>query len=123
VTFLDTTIQIRGEKIETDLYRKPTDRVQYLLPSSSHPNHIFTNVLYSLALRIVRICSSKETLDKRLSELEVMLTSRKYNKNVIKAAIVKAKSVPRKEALKKVMKTKNERPVLAITYNPKLPSV
>ena len=52
-----------------------------------------------------------------------MLTSRKYNKNVIKAAIIKAKSVPREDTLKKVMKTKNERPVLAITYNPRLPSV
>jgi hypothetical protein len=123
VTFLDTTIRIKDEDIETDLYRKPTDRVQYLLPSSSHPNHIFTNVPYSLALRLVRICSSKETLDKRLIKLEKMLISKKYNKNVLKAAIVKAKTVPRVEALKKVTRTKNERPVLDITCNPKLPSV
>jgi hypothetical protein len=71
----------------------------------------------------VRICSSKDTLDKRLVELEKMLISRRYNKNVLKAAISKAKTVPRAEVLKKVTKTKNERPVLAITYNPKLPSI
>jgi hypothetical protein len=35
-----------------------------------------------------------------------MLISRKYNKNVLKAAITKAKTVPRLEALKKVTKPK-----------------
>ena len=52
-----------------------------------------------------------------------MLMSRKYNKNIVKAAIEKAKEIPRSVALNKVTKSRNERPVLAITYNPKLPSV
>ena len=38
------SISIKNGKIVTDLYRKPTDRVQYLLPSSCHPNHIFNNI-------------------------------------------------------------------------------
>jgi hypothetical protein len=62
-TYLDMTISISNNVINTDLYRKPTDKVQYLLPSSCHPNHIFQNVPYSLALRILRICSTKETLE------------------------------------------------------------
>ena len=60
-TFLDTTISLQSGELNTDLYRKPTDRVQYLLPNSCHPNHIFKNVPYSLALRILRICSKKVT--------------------------------------------------------------
>jgi hypothetical protein len=40
-TFLDTKIKIEDDTIITDLYRKETDRVQYLLPSSCHPKHIF----------------------------------------------------------------------------------
>jgi hypothetical protein len=47
-----------------------------------------------------------------------MLTSRKYNKNGIKAAIEKAKNKERKEALKRVEKKKNERVVFALTYHP-----
>ena len=61
-TFLDTTIYIVNNRIETDLYRKKCDRVQYLLPSSCHPSHIFKNIPFSLALRLVRICSTRENL-------------------------------------------------------------
>ena len=38
VIFLDTTVTIKNGTITTDLYRKPTDRIQYLLPSSCHPS-------------------------------------------------------------------------------------
>ncbi len=122
-TFLDTTIAIINGKIKTDLYRKETDKVQYLLPSSCHPSHIFKSVPYSLALRLVRICSDKEDLKKRLSELENMLLSRGYNKNIVKETTSKALTLDRTEVLKKVTKTKKDRVVLAVTYHPKLPSV
>ncbi len=32
-TFLDMTVKITKNQIVTDLYRKPTDKIQYLLPS------------------------------------------------------------------------------------------
>ena len=60
---------------------------------------------------------------KRLDELKEMLKSRKYNANIINSAITKAKNLERKEVLKKVIKRKNERTVLAVTYHPKLPSI
>ncbi len=122
-TFLDTTIQIKDGKINTDLYRKETDRVQYLLPNSCHPAHICKNVPYSLALRLVRICSDKVTLEKRLVELENMLLTRKYNKNIVKNALNKAREINRDEALQKVIKKKNDRVVLSVKYHPKLPSI
>jgi desmoglein 4 len=122
-TYLDTTIQIKEGKIITDLYRKETDRIQYLLPNSCHPAHICKNVPYSLALRLVRICSEKVTLDKRLVELENMLLSRKYNKNVVKNALNKAREIKREDALEKVKKKKNDRVILAVQYHPKLPSI
>ena len=94
-SFLNTVITIKNGLITTDLYRKPTDKVQYLLPTSCHPKHIFTNIPYSLALRLVRICSTKEILSQRLEELSKMLLSRCYNKNVIKAAVDKASKLDR----------------------------
>ena len=36
IPFLDTLCSIKNGKIDTDLYKKPTDRNQYLLPSSCH---------------------------------------------------------------------------------------
>jgi hypothetical protein len=114
-TYLDTTVSLYRDAINTDLYRKPTDRVQYLLPSSCHPNHIFANVPFSLALRILRICSTKAALDERLTEVSRMLLSRNYNKNVVKNALSKVRDMDRTIALEKVKKAPNKRIVLALT--------
>ena len=118
--FHDLKITITDDGIRTDLYRKETDKVQYLLPSSCHPAHIFKNVPYSLALRLVRICSRQEDLRKRFEELRTMLLSRNYNKNVVNSAILKASKVQRSDAVKRVIKEKKDRTVLAVTYHPML---
>ena len=53
-----------------------------------------------------------------------MLLSRNYRNNLVDAAIEKARLVPRKEALKRVEKrTATQRPVFAISYDPRLPSI
>ena len=124
IPFLDTQCQIKNKKIITDLYRKPTDRNQYLLPTSCHPNSVTKNIPYSLALRIIRICSESNTRDKRIAELKEMLLDREYKAAIIDAAIARAKAVPRVEALKKVFKPRTtNRQVLVIRYDPRLPSV
>ena len=102
--FLDTACSLKNGKIVVDLYRKPTDRNQYLLTSSCHPAHVTTNIPFSLTYRIVRICSEPATRDVRLEELRQLLLSRDYKAGVIEAAIKRAKSIPRSEALKKVVK-------------------
>jgi hypothetical protein len=52
-----------------------------------------------------------------------MLLSRKYNKNIINEALHKAKTLNRSDIIKKRQKRQNDRVVLALTFNPKLPSV
>ena len=88
IPFLDTSLSIINSRICSDLYRKPSDRCQYLLPQSCHPPHCTQNIPYSLALRIVRICSDEKSRDARLNELKQMLLSRNYSKNIINAAKV-----------------------------------
>ena len=124
LAFLDTSCRISDGRIIMDLYRKPTDRNQYLLTSSCHPAHVTSNIPFSLALRIVRICSLPEDRDKRLLELRVMLLERDYKPKLVDAAIEKAKLIPRMEALKKVEKEKQKRrPVFVVTFDPRLPSI
>ena len=53
--FLDLTVSITEGKIETDLYVKPTDSHQYLLPSSCHAFYCKNGIPYSQALRRNRI--------------------------------------------------------------------
>jgi hypothetical protein len=121
--FLDTSLSIQEGRISVDLYRKPTDRNQYLLTSSCHPSHVTSNIPYSLALRIVRICSCKETRDLRLEELKNLLLSRGYSPGVVNGAIEEARKIPRQEALKQVEKKIQSRPVFVTQYDPRLPSI
>ena len=124
IQFLDTSCKVIEGKIITDLYRKETDRNQYLLPNSCHPAHVTDNIPFSLALRIVRICTLQEDREKRFSELKDLLLSRDYKPKVIDSAIQKARNIPREEALKRVNKSKSsERPVFVIQYDPRLPSI
>ena len=58
IPFLDTQCQIENNKIIVDLYKKPTDRNMYLLPSSCHPNSITKNIPYSLALISTEDCKN-----------------------------------------------------------------
>ena len=60
IPFLDTLVTIKNKTLVTDIYKKPTDRCQYLLPTSAHPAHITKNIPFSLCYRLVRICSEKK---------------------------------------------------------------
>jgi hypothetical protein len=124
IPYLDVSCRIKEGRIETDLYRKDTDKNQYLLPSSCHPKQTTKSIPFSLGLRIVRVCSNPEDRDRRMLELRDRLLVRNYPRELVEAALDKAKSISRKRALKKVTnKKKNERPVLAVSYDPRLPSL
>ena len=111
-------------RIETDLYRKETDRNHYILPSSCHPKVTTNAIPHSLALRIVRICSEPNQRDIRLEEMKLRLIQRGYLEQLVDNAIRKAKRVPRSAALKKVkLVNPTQRQVFVVTYDPRLPSV
>jgi hypothetical protein len=66
-----------------DLYSKPTDKHQYLSPSSCHPKHCFKSIPFSQAISLKRICSTIETTKQRLGDLRHHLKRRGYNDKVI----------------------------------------
>ena len=125
VPFLDMLVSVdKNGFIQTDLYRKETDRVQYLLPSSCHPSHITKNIPYSLAYRILRICSKPEWLRNRLEELRTFLLARQYHSKVIQNAFDRILALKRIDALKKVEKiAEKKQEVMVITFHPALPSM
>ena len=104
ISVLDTSLVIKNSEIIVDLYKKPTDRNLYLLPSSCHSPHVVHNIPFSLAFRIVRICSEELTRDKRLEELKNFLLERNYRLSLIESAIKPAKAIPRNKALLEVAK-------------------
>jgi hypothetical protein len=72
----------------------------YLLPSSCHPAHISNNIPYSLAYRIVRICSKPELRDAQFLKLRDFLLSRDYNSSIVDSALVQAKAIPMRSCFK-----------------------
>ena len=122
--FLDTALRIKDGKISSTLFRKPSDRNKYLLPSSCHPPHCSQNIPYSLSLRIVRICSEPEERDANLAVLKDMLLSRDYLPSVINSAVTRALQVSRDVALERVVRNKDySRPIFALTYDPRYPNI
>ena len=76
IPFLDVLCSIKDGRIETDLYRKDTDRNMYLLPSSCHPPACTKNIPFSLCLRIVRICTKPEDRERQFLKLKELKESR-----------------------------------------------
>ena len=52
-----------------------------------------------------------------------MLLTRDDKASIVDAAINRAKAIPRSEAIKKVAKKINERPILVVPYDPRLPAI
>ena len=74
----------------TDLYVKPTDTQQCLMATSCHPNYTKRSIHYGQALRILLICSSKESAKIRCTELVDCLVMRGYNKTMTNKQIERA---------------------------------
>jgi hypothetical protein len=91
VHFLDTSIYINNlNQLESDLFIKPTDKALLLHNGSFHPNNCKTSIIYSQALRYVRLITNRNRLSERLQDLRVNLITRGYTNNVIDNAFNKA---------------------------------
>ena len=123
ITFLDTRTTLTDGVMSTDIYSKPTDKHQYLSPSSCHPTHCYNSIPFSQAIRIKRICSSEERTSQRLGELRSHLQKRGYNKNTIDKGFSKANSLAREDLLEYKEKKVNNRIPFVVTYHPALRNV
>ena len=99
INFLDTTTYIDNNIIKTKLYKKPTDRKQYLHFKSCHPEHIKKAIPYSQALRYKRIITDQDILNHELNNLKFAFISRDYPKKLIETQLNKIKDVDRESLL------------------------
>ena len=60
--FLDVTVTKVDNKLETDLYCKPTDTHQYLHVKSCHRNLYKKSIAYGQAVRLKEFVQQKKTL-------------------------------------------------------------
>ena len=99
VSFLDVTVILEGNTIQTDLYTKPTDTHQYLSPESCHPRHCTTLIPYSQSLRIRRICSREDDFTRRLQELKSHLIDCGYNESMVDSQFKRTLEIQRHTTL------------------------
>ena len=70
ISFLDTNIYIKNNKLHTKIFRKKTDGQTFLNINSEHPKSLKNSIPYSQALRVKRICSTKKDFDHHSRELK-----------------------------------------------------
>ena len=78
IIFFYINLKIINNKLNFDVYQKPTNSFTYLHYTSCHPPHTKSNIALSLARRIVRIVT--DNTNNRLQELKAHLLKRKHPK-------------------------------------------
>ena len=124
ISFLDTMVyKDQNKKIQTTIYRKPTDKQAYLHAHSEHPKSLKNSIPYSQALRIKSICSTTEEFDKNMLHLKEKFLERGYKEDTLNSQMATVKDLNRNDVLKK-QETKNTNKIpLLLTYNRTLPNM
>ena len=106
ITFLDTAVYIKDNKLYTKRYRKKPDRQTFFNIDSEHPKSLKISTAYGQALTIKRICQKTTDFGYHLQELKERLVNQGYNKKSIQHQFSKVKTIDRNELLKE--KTHNK---------------
>ena len=124
IVFPDTVVYIdNNNKLQTTLYKKPTDRQNYLHSKSEHPYSLKMSIAYRQALCIKRISSAQNEFEKHSSNLLQQLKKKSYHHDTLKEQIEKARVLERTLLLNKNPGEVKQRNPISITYNRTLPKI
>ena len=105
INFLDTTIYINNSILYTTIYKKPTDRKQFLNYTSNHPKHVKDAIPYSQALRYRRIISDNNKLTEELNLLTDKFLRAGFPEKLLTEQISRIKNINRNQILDKTTTT------------------
>ena len=124
IEFLDTLVYIDSKnRLQTTLYKKPTDCQNYLHAKSAHPFPLKKSISYSQALRIKRKCSTFEDDRKHSQDLIERFVEKGCNELSVR------KQIERVDHLDRSLRFKNSKPKrknsipFSVTYNSVLPKI
>ena len=125
ISFLDVMVHLSNGHLHTSLYKKPTDKHQYLDFASHHPRHCKTGIPYSQIVRLRRICSDDTDYSKQVQHLTTTLKNRHYPQQILDSTMNRAKHLDRNMALLPRPKNNstsrsNTQPTLVTTFSTKL---
>lgn len=83
VDFMDLTIKIVGDRIETTLFEKELALYQYIPPASTHPPGLLNGIIIGQVLRFHQLCTSEADVHDKMRLLHRRLIQRGYRKEVL----------------------------------------
>ena len=110
-------------RLQTTLYKKPTDCQNYLHAKSAHPFSLKKGIPYSQALRIKRICSTFEEYRKHSQDLIKRFVEKGYNELTVRKQIERVDHLDRSLPLKNFKPTRKDSISFSVTYDPVLPNI
>jgi len=99
IPFLDTLVYVEDNILKTKLYKKPTDKKQYLHYNSEHPAYMKNSIPFAQALRYRRVTTDNYILDEELKLLNEAFVSRGYPTNKVVEQINKVKLLKRDDTI------------------------
>ena len=124
INFLDAVVyKTQSGNLETKLYRKESNRQDYLHCKSEHPESLKRSIPFAQALRLRRICSTNNEFQDSCDRLRNKLIEKGYKPQEINEGIERTKILDRKKLLEEKVKKQSNRIPLVLTYNRTLPNV
>ena len=125
ISYLDTEIFIKNNKLHTKIFRKKTDRQTFLNINSEHPKSLKNSIPYSQALRIKIICSSKKSFDHHSKELKERFLRQGYDQKLVDEQLEKFDKLSRDDLLQEKDQEQQDsiRIPLILTYSQFLPNL
>lgn len=130
ITFLDVTLYKgphfrESGHFDTKLFRKPTEKFNYLHYSSAHPPAVFKGLVKGETIRTRRICSDENTALSEVAFFHDKLEQRGYPKAMLEEQSKSIMNIPREQLLQKRQQNKRKRDkkpplVFVSTYHPSI---
>ena len=116
---------MKNNKLYTKIYRKETDRQNFLHINSENPISLKSSILYSQVLRVKRTCSTIENFKLFCSELKQKFIEKGYKSDLLDKHILTVEKFDKNEMLKEKVREKPKQTciLLILTYNRFCPNI
>ena len=118
LAFLDIKLSINDNGLSTSVHYKPTDSHNYLLHSSSHPQHVKNAIPFSKFLRLRRLCSDDTDFKNKCEEICQFFKKCGYPDSAVTTGKHRAQEIDRETALQTSQNEETDRIPFTLTYHP-----
>ena len=112
LTYLDVTLTISEDRLETDRHVKSTNPQLFIHYKSNHPPQSFKAIVYGQAITVKTICSKEEFVGKHYENLKSQFLVRGYPIQIVEGNLARGAALDRVELLNPVFYPSQATPAL-----------